>query len=75
MLDNKAPVVLKTENSFGVSNISCKCDDDDNLCCNVSLVNTLFCFHSFYCNEPLKLTHIYIHNNSHDTLGAVPVSK
>ena len=41
MLDNKAPVVLKTENSFGVSNISYKSDHGDSLCCDVRLVNTL----------------------------------
>ena len=38
MLDNKAPVVLKTENSFGVSNVSYKTDHGDSLCCDVSLV-------------------------------------
>ena len=42
MLDNKAPVVLKTENSFGVSNFSYKSDHGDSLCCDVRLVNTLF---------------------------------
>ena len=45
MLDNKAPVVLKTENSFGVSNISYKSDHGDSLCCDVRLVNTFFCCH------------------------------
>ena len=38
MLDNKAPVVLKTENSFGVSNVSYKTDHGDSLCCDVRLV-------------------------------------
>lgn len=35
MLDSKAPVVLKTENSFGVSNVSYKTDHGDSLCCDV----------------------------------------
>ena len=37
MLDNKAPVVLKTENSFGVSNFSYRSDHGDSLCCDVRL--------------------------------------
>ena len=38
MLDNKAPVVLKTENGFGVCNVSYKTDHGDSLCCDVRLV-------------------------------------
>ena len=41
MLDNKAPVVLKTDNSFGVSNLSYKTDHGDSLCCDVRLVCSL----------------------------------
>jgi len=38
MMDSKDPVVLKTENSFGVSNISYKTDHGDSLCYDVRLV-------------------------------------
>ena len=48
MLDNKAPVVLKTENSFGVSNISYKSDHGDSLCCEVSLQFVKYIVYMFY---------------------------
>ena len=49
MLDNKAPVVLKTENSFGVSNISYKSDHGDSLCCDVRSVCSLHLKSSCVC--------------------------
>ena len=41
MLDNKAPVVLKSESSFGISNISYKSDRGDSLCCDVRSVKCI----------------------------------
>ena len=47
MLDNKAPVVLKTENSFGVSNFSYRSDHGDSLYCDVRLA-LAYIAHKFY---------------------------
>lgn len=45
MMDSKDPVVLKTENSIGVSNISHKTDHGDSLCYDVRLVLSLISIH------------------------------
>ena len=42
MLDNKAPVVLKADDSFGVRNVSYKTAHGDSLCHDMRLVVSIY---------------------------------